>query len=149
VLVSDLDRAASFYLDAFEGRWLFKPAVNSGESAQYVYGGPPDVAFKFCYIGFRSGAVELTQFLGAAPDWARLPTRVRMPHFALVVDDVPDTVGRVELAGGRALWPEPISWGGATVMYVADPDGNAIELFDVSLEEIVRRTIEMFPESAP
>jgi predicted enzyme related to lactoylglutathione lyase len=72
-----------------------------------------------------------------------------LPHFALVVDDVMAAIDRVERAGGSRLWAEPVSWSGATVMYVADPDGNPIELFDVSLEEIVERTLELFPESAP
>ena len=149
VLVADIDRAAAFYLDALDGRWLFKPATNRGEGAQYVFGGAPDVAFTFCYIGFRTGAVELIEFLEGAPDWARSPVRGLLPHFGVVVDDIAQTVERVERAGGRRVWPEPVSWGGATVMYVADPDGNPIELFDVPLEGIVERTLEMFPESVP
>jgi hypothetical protein len=52
-------------------------------------------------------------------------------------------------AGGSKVWPQPAKWGEATVMYAADPDGNAFELFDVPLESIVAMTIEMFPESAP
>jgi len=149
VLVSDIERAAAFYLDAFDGHWLFKPAVNRGEGARAVFGGPPDVAFTFCYIGFRTGAIELVQFLGPSPAFARDRQPAPLPHFALVVDDVAGALARVERAGGRRLWPQPVNWGGATVMYVADPDGNAIELFDVSLDEIVARTLEMFPESAP
>ncbi len=149
VLVADIERAAAFYLDALDGHWLFKPAVNRGEGARAVFGGPPGVAFAFCYIGFRTGAIELVQFVGPAPEFARAPRPAPLPHFALVVDDVAATLERVERAGGRRLWPEPVSWGGATVMYVADPDGNAVELFDVGLDEIVERTIELFPESAP
>ena len=149
VLVSDIDRAAAFYLDALDGHWLFKPAVNRGEAARAVFGGTEDCAFAFCYIGFRSGAVELIQFLDGAPEFARDPQRGPLPHFGVVVDDVAETTARVARAGGRRLWDEPVSWGGATVMYVADVDGNAIELFDVPLEEIVERTIEMFPESRP
>jgi hypothetical protein len=52
-------------------------------------------------------------------------------------------------AGGSSIWPRPAKWGAATVMYAADPDGNAFELFDVPLESIVAMTIEMFPESCP
>jgi lactoylglutathione lyase len=149
VLVADIDRAAAFYLDALDGHWLFRPAVNRGEGARAVFGGTADVAFAFCYIGFRSGAIELIQFLEGAPEFARHPHRAPLPHFGVVVDDVAETTARVERAGGRRLWAEPVSWGGATVMYVADPDGNPIELFDVPLQGIVDRTIEMFPESAP
>src|SRR5512143_3643827 len=88
VLVSDIDRAADFYLDALDGHWLFKPAVNRGEAAQKVFGGTPDVAFAFCYIGLRTGAIELLQFLEGAPEYARNREPARLPHFAVVVDDV-------------------------------------------------------------
>ena len=149
VLVSDIERAARFYIEALDGHWLFKPAVNSGPGAHTVFGGGPDTAFAFCYIGFETGAVELIQFLDGAPEFARDPRRAPLPHFGLVVDDVAKSTERVEAAGGRRVWRKPVSWGGATVMYVADPDGNAIELFDVPLEGIVERTIAMFPDSAP
>jgi len=149
LLVQDIEISAAFYIDVFEGHYLFKPAVTSGESAQYVMGGHPGVAFKFCYIGFRTGAIELIQFIGEPPEWAVGPRDGRLPHFALAVDDVEACVERIEASGGKRLWPEPVSWGGATVWYVTDPDGNPIELFDVPLDGIVSRTIEMFPESAP
>lgn len=149
VLVADIDRAAAFYIDALDAHYLFRPAVNSGEGAQYVLGGEDDVAFTFCYLGFRTGAIELMQFLQGAPDWAKEPPRGRLPHFALVVDDVDATLERVLAAGGTAVWPAPIDWGGAKVMYVADLDGNPIELFDTPLEGIVARTLELFPDSAP
>jgi catechol 2,3-dioxygenase-like lactoylglutathione lyase family enzyme len=149
VLVADIDRAADFYLDVFDGHWLFKPAVNRGEAAQKVFGGTADVAFAFCYIGFRTGAIELVQFLEGAPAYASEKREAPLPHFALVVDDVVDTTARVEAAGGSRIWDEPVSWGGATVMYVADPDGNPIELFDTTLQRIVDLTIELFPESRP
>ena len=149
VLVSDIDRAARFYIDALDGHWLFRPAVNRGPGARTVFGGDEETAFAFCYIGFRSGAVELIQFLEGAPEFARDARRAPLPHFGLVVDDVAASTARVESAGGRRLWKEPVSWGGATVMYVADPDGNAVELFDVPLSGIVERTIEMFPDAAP
>src|SRR4051812_1352393 len=70
VLVTDIDRAAAFYLGAFDGHWLFKPAINRGEAARAVFGGPPGVAFKFCYIGFDSGAIELVEFVDAMPEFA-------------------------------------------------------------------------------
>ncbi|QEC50567.1 VOC family protein [Baekduia soli] len=149
MLVADIERSAAFYIEALDARYLFRPAVNEGAGAQYVLGGDDDVAFTFCYLGFRTGAVEIMQFLSGAPDWAKDPVRGRLPHFALVVDDVDETTRRVVAAGGSTLWPEPIDWGGAKVMYVADPDGNPIELFDVGLEEIVSRTLDLFPASAP
>jgi catechol 2,3-dioxygenase-like lactoylglutathione lyase family enzyme len=149
ILVADLERSAQFYIDALDAHYLFRRAVNEGESAQYVLGGDPDVAFAFCYLGFQTGAIELMQFLRGAPEWARDPQRGLLPHFALVVDDVDATVERVVAAGGTALWPDPINWGGKKVMYIADPDDNPIELFEATLEEIVAATIELYPDAAP
>jgi catechol 2,3-dioxygenase-like lactoylglutathione lyase family enzyme len=148
IQVEDIERAAAFYLGVFDGHYLFKRAVND-QNADYVMGGGPDVAFAFCYIGFASGAIELIEFLGEPPEWAKRPRDGRLPHFAMRVDDVAACVERVEALGGSRVWPEPISWGGATVMYVNDPDGNPIELFDVPLEGIVSRTLELFPDSTP
>jgi lactoylglutathione lyase len=149
LLVADVERAASFYIDALDGRWLVKPTTIAGEPARAVFGGGADTAFRFCFVGFDSGAVELVEFVADPPEFARDPDRALLPHFGLVVDDVLRATDRVEGAGGRRLWEEPVSWGGATVMYAADPDGNPFELFDAPLQSIVEMTIEMFPDSAP
>src|SRR5947209_6596331 len=118
VLVSDIDRAAAFYIEALDAHWLFRPATSEGEGARYVLGGEEDVAFKFCHLGFRRGAIELMQFLRGAPEWARNPQRGRLPHFALLAEDFDATLERVRECGGSWLWPEPVDWGGAKVMYI-------------------------------
>jgi predicted enzyme related to lactoylglutathione lyase len=151
VLTQDMDRAARFYLEAFEGHWLFKPAILEPPAAQAVYGGGPGVRFKFCYIGFRTGAIELVEFLGDdKPEFARDPARPpALPHFSLVVDDVAATIEKVVELGGSKLWADPVDWNGAVVQFIADPDGNPIELFNVGLDQIVENTFGMFPESRP
>ena len=53
--VSDIDRAAQFYIDAFDGHWMAKPFTLSGEFAEIVMDGPPGVAFKVCMVGFEDG----------------------------------------------------------------------------------------------
>jgi glyoxylase I family protein len=150
ILVADMERAATFYLEVFDGRYLFKPAVNRGPSARFVMGGDSDaIGFAFCYIGFGTGAIELMQFVADPPAWAVTPRTGILPHFAMRVDDVDETVRRVVEHGGRLLWPEPMDWGGRKVMYVADPDGTPIELFDVPLQDIVDATLELYPDSTP
>ena len=47
------------------------------------------------------------------------------------------------------LWPEIVDWGGARVLYVADLDGNVMELFDQPLDAIVDMTNGMFPDARP
>ena len=51
-------------------------------------------------------------------------------------------------AGGSHLWPEVLTWGGSKVTFVADLDGNAIELLSASVERIAEMTVEMFPDAA-
>jgi catechol 2,3-dioxygenase-like lactoylglutathione lyase family enzyme len=146
--VSDIDRAARFYVDAFEGRLMHKPVQQDPETSQAVMGTAPGVAFKFVYIAFENGAVELFEFVGeGAPEWAPGPVPGRVPHFAMDCDDVERTVERVVAAGGDHLWDEVADWGGSKVTFVADPDGNAIELLSAPVERIAEMTVEMFPES--
>jgi catechol 2,3-dioxygenase-like lactoylglutathione lyase family enzyme len=148
--VTDIDRAARFYLDAFDGHWLTMPFVLEGEFPEVVMGGPPGVRFKVCHIGFDQGAVELFQFLEPVhPIEVVHPSRGNLIHFGLLVEDVREALERVEAAGGRRLWPDVYPWGTANVIYVADPDENIVELTDVTLVRIVELTIEAIPEADP
>ena len=148
--VSDLDRSAHFYIDAFEGHWVTCPFTLDGEFAEMVFEGPPGLRYRVCHIGFGEGAVELFQFLEPTlPVRPIHATEGNALHFALRVDDVARTLARVEAAGGRRRWPEVARWGDASVIYVADLDENVIEVTDATLERIVELTIAAFPEAAP
>jgi len=55
--------------------------------------------------------------------------RAGVPHTAWAVDDLDTAHGRAVEAGGRSVWtprdtPEP----GLRIAFVADPDGNLVEL---------------------
>ena len=52
----------------------------------------------------------------------------------------------MEAEGGRLLH-EIISWGNYKLVFIADPDGNVIELADASIRELVRSTVVSFPEA--
>jgi len=148
--VSDLDRAARFYLEAFEGHWVTRPFVLEGDFAEMVFAGPPGLRYRVCHVGFDEGAVELFEFLEPVvpirPVDAWEGTAL---HFGIQVDDVPAALRRIEAAGGSRIWPKIARWGDASVVYVADPDGNVIEIIDRSIEQIAHLTIEAFPEAAP
>jgi catechol 2,3-dioxygenase-like lactoylglutathione lyase family enzyme len=148
--VSNIERGAGFYIDVFDGRWLARPVLLEDESVATFMGGPPGTAARFCKVGFDDGAVELFEFVGdARPAWAESMDVRRLPHFAIRVDDVPDTLERVRAAGGAELWPDVTYWGAAMNMYVADPDGNVIEVIDAPIEDVVATTIRLFPEADP
>lgn len=147
VRVANLERAAQFYFDAFDAFWMHKPIEIGTEGAERVVGGPPGVNFKFAYIGFDDGALELFEFIGEVrPDWV-VPARGTIPHFGLLVEDVHATVARVERAGGTQIWSEPGDWGESSVTFVADLDDNPIELLEVPVETIVELTVGQWPEA--
>ncbi len=149
--VSDLDRSAQFYIDAFDGHWITRRFVLEGPFAEMVFGGPPGTKYAVSHVGFDEGScVELFEFLEpVAPIREIHPWEGNLLHFGMQVDDVPAALARVEAAGGRRLWPEIAEWGDASVIYVYDLDENIIELTDKSVGRIAELTIEQFPEASP
>ncbi|MCW3063286.1 MAG: hypothetical protein JWN32_458 [Solirubrobacterales bacterium] len=149
--VTDLERSARFYLDAFEGaHYKALPFTMDGEFAELVFDGPPGVSFDCCMIEFDAGTIELFEFTHPVhPAEPVHATRGNILHFGIQVDDVPGALERVEAAGGKRLWPGINPWGTAKVVYVLDPDGNVLELIDASMDEIVELTFETFPEANP
>jgi catechol 2,3-dioxygenase-like lactoylglutathione lyase family enzyme len=149
--VTDIDRAARFYIEAFDGHFLATPFELSGDFAETVMEGPPGVTFKVCMVGFADGSlVELFEFVDPAhPVEVVHPTRGNIIHYGIQVDDVDEALARVEQAGGRRIWPEVSPWGTASIIYVKDPDENIIELSDASMETIVELTLASFPHADP
>jgi catechol 2,3-dioxygenase-like lactoylglutathione lyase family enzyme len=149
LMVEDIERALRFYTEAFGGRPLTLPVVLEGRSAEMVMAGPPGTRYSMCLIRIGSATVELFSFLGGArPAWARA-SEGRLPHFGLQVDDVDAALERVERAGGSRVFGRVERWGRVRVIYVADPDGNVIELLDGPPEAIAEEAIRMFPQAAP
>ncbi len=148
-MVEDLERAIRFYTEAFDGMPLTRPVVLEGGAAEMVMDAPPGARYSMCLIRIGAATVELFSFHGdVRPIWARAP-KGRLPHFGLQVDDVEAALERIERAGGRRLFERVERWGRARVVYVADPDGNTIELLDAPVEVIAEEAIRMFPGAAP
>jgi len=129
VTVTDIDRAGSFYAEAFDAEWLWEPRLMEGEEAARTGIAP---AFRCGMIGFSEACLELFELLGT-----ERPAPTSVPHFALQVDDVDAALARIEAAGGTRLWPRPNVIGKIRVIYTADPDGNVIELLDANLADLV------------
>jgi predicted enzyme related to lactoylglutathione lyase len=138
VRVTDMARATKFYEEAFDATVAVAPFTLEGEFADMI-AEEPGVKWDTSILSWGGGAIELFAF--AAPDHPieQVPmARGNVIHFGLQVDDVPETVARVEAAGGRRIWPEVVDLEpGAQVVYVADPDENIIELLNVSPTELV------------
>jgi catechol 2,3-dioxygenase-like lactoylglutathione lyase family enzyme len=148
--VTDIERSARFYIEAFDARYKALPFTIEGDFAEVVMDGPPGVSFTVCMIEFDEGTIELFEFNEPAhPAEPVHATRGNIIHFGIQVDDVPGALAKVEAAGGKRLWPDVNPWGTAKVVYVLDPDGNVLELIDASMDEIVELTFESFPHANP
>ncbi len=137
--VADIERSARFYADAFGARMTTQPMAYGPPDASDILGGPPELTFRVCHIGFDEGTIELFEFGEPYRETAPLPvTGGGIIHYALQVDDVEDALERVERAGGKRMWPA-LREVGATgkVIYATDPDGHVLELIDLSVGDLV------------
>jgi catechol 2,3-dioxygenase-like lactoylglutathione lyase family enzyme len=117
--VSDLVRAIGWYRDVLGLEHTTTARVPEGVEIAFVVG--------------RSGAgVEL--FALEAPEAAQwegpiAALRQRIGHVAFAVDDLDAAFARAVDAGGHAVWePRPSPKRGQRIAFVADPDGNLVEL---------------------
>jgi catechol 2,3-dioxygenase-like lactoylglutathione lyase family enzyme len=149
--VADCERSAAFYGTALGGRQLTRPYLREGPTAVETSGGHSGARFRCCQIAVGGSMLELFEFLEpAVPVTATPPWSANLMHFAVEVDDVDDALAAVERAGGRRVWANVRRIpGGASVVYVADPDHNTIELLDITPAELVQSIIRRCPEAAP
>jgi glyoxylase I family protein len=119
VRVADLDRAIGWYAAALGFEVEHRGRVPEGTP--------------IAMLRTPSGAgVELFELrMEPDPDWSGPIDALerRTTHFGLGVDDVQEAFDRAVAAGARPVWPPrdaPVS--GVRIAFVADPDGNLVEL---------------------
>ena len=123
VRVADLDRSIAWYEAAFGFAVLHRGRVPEGTP--------------IAMLRTAGGAgVELFELeVRPDPNWAGpIPALEQgVVHFGLDVPDVEAAFTRAVTAGGRPVWPPrdaPVS--GIRIAFVADPDGNLVELIGPS-----------------
>jgi lactoylglutathione lyase len=147
--VSDIDRAGEFYKAALGAHWMVMPLTFEGAGAAQAMG-TEGVTLRLAMLGLGAAMLELFEFVGpVVPEWAQRPRDGRLPHLAVQVEDTDATLVKVEAAGGRRIWPEVDRFGKARVVYVADPDGNVVELLDRPPADIAGALLRWFPDAAP
>jgi len=134
VTVADLERAVRFYT---EGLGL-DVAVRQTSAADYLavtgYAGV-EIATAFVQAPGDGVRIELQEYRHVGDHGARDPgtAPVGSSHICLRVDDVAGVLERAEAAGGRRVTdPVQIDSGindGGAAVYLRDPDGYTIELF--------------------
>ena len=147
--VSDVDRAGAFYEAALGARWMVMPLAFEGPGAAQAMG-HDGVKLRLAMLGLGDAMLELFEFTGeVVPEWAQRRRDSRLPHLAVQVDDTDEALTRIEAAGGTRLWPEVDRFGRARVIYVADPDGNVVELLDKPPADIAGALLRWFPDATP
>lgn len=149
IRVTDIARSVRFYAEVFGAEPVTSPFPIEGELAELMFEGPAGVSVLLCHLRFATGMVELFEFQSpreeAAPPH---PSRGGILHLGFVVEDV-DAVARLAVAaGGRLVFPVT-EWGENRLTYLADPDGNVIEIADAPLQQLLVGTIAQFPEADP
>ncbi|MEV8318368.1 VOC family protein [Streptomyces sp. NPDC059900] len=108
ILTADQDALIGFYAQLFGAEEIFRVPEE----------GP---AF---YLGLRIGDTDLGVVAKAHPGTEAAP-RILL---SIEVDDVDETLGRVEELGGSVRsGPNDMPWG-QRVAHIDDPDGNAVNL---------------------
>jgi catechol 2,3-dioxygenase-like lactoylglutathione lyase family enzyme len=148
--VDDLELAIAFYQEVLGAELVVSPITMGPPGAAGVMNGPPETTFRLALLTLSDGVIlELFQFVGeSVPDWIA-PDRGMLPHAGFVVDDVPEALGRAEALGAVRQWPEPVTIGGAEMVYAKDPFGNTFELMNVPGTGLVDLLLGMYPDASP
>ena len=150
IRVDDLDRAISFYQEVLDAKLAVSPIAMGPPGAAAFMNGPPDTSFGLAMLTIDGGVIlELFQFVGeSVPEWVSRDDGL-LPHAGFVVSNVSEVLQRAEAAGARRRWPEPVTIGGAEMIYLSDPFGNTLELMDVPGTSLIGLLLDLYPEGAP
>lgn len=131
--VSDLDRALSFYRDALGLEVVMQQEKQGGYLAAIT--GYPGAHVRMAHLATPDGGrLELFEYLQPEGSGRPLePSTIGITHICLVVADIHEAHQRL-LEAGAEPFSEPIEIDtgantGAYGLYVRDPDGIVLELF--------------------
>ena len=125
--VADIERQRRFYIDAFGFQDEHRTEI-------------PDAGIRIALLSRPGGtAVELTQRADSAPQHFADPVEGAGVqgyfHWALSVDDLDAAIDTAVACGARSISrPSPARRPGIRFAYVADPEGNLIELLQHTTE---------------
>lgn len=132
-VVSDRDKAIAFYRDVV-GLDVLNEYERQGEGIDQVLG-YEGAHLKSALLDMGGGHVlELIQYLSPAP--AERPSQERnvvgAAHMAIQVDDIQVAYDRWVEGGAVTLGPPTEIVPGRLICYLQDPDGNWMELVQIS-----------------
>jgi catechol 2,3-dioxygenase-like lactoylglutathione lyase family enzyme len=132
--VSDLDRALHFYCDGLgftaAERYELDSDTLEGLDRSLEAGGHVTVVSQFIRHGAL--AIELLHYTDPEPHGTPSTSRTQLgfTHLAFHVTDLAAALARAVDAGGTVLEPTRASLG-VELVFLADPDGNRVELLQM------------------
>ncbi len=140
---ADIDASARFWVDALEGTLATRPVLRTGGYFDQLFGEGAQV--KVCYVTFDAGAIELFEFVEPRVDVPpSSQTGDGVMHFGVTVPDVPETLARVEAAGGKRRLDVNHVGGrpdAPRFVYCEDPEGHVFELMEMTRDETVAQIL--------
>ena len=138
--VRDIARSLAFYRDILGMEVVFEQEKRGGYLAAIV--GYPDAHVRMAHLRFPGDGhrVELFEYVEPEPQGiAGEPRDVGITHVCLAVDDIDAVLDRVTSAGAQTFSPPVLVDTGANAggrgVYVRDPDGIILELFQPRRED--------------
>lgn len=133
--VADLDRSLAFYRDRLGFEVVMTQEKEGGYLAAIV--GYPDAHVRMAHLKLPGSdhRLELFQYVTPAPAHAEIEPRTIGPtHICLIVDDLEPLCERLRDAGLGTFFSPPVKVdtganAGGLALYLRDPDGIILELF--------------------
>ena len=133
--VSDLDQSVAFYRDLLGCEVLATQEKKGGYLAAIV--GYPDAHVRMAHLRVPGSehVIELFEYLAPAGDRADVePRNVGASHLCFIVGDLPALYDSLRARGVTSLVSAPVEVDtginrGGLALYLRDPDGITVELF--------------------
>ena len=134
LIVADLDRAVEFWCGRLGLRLLGRVTETGPDIAALL--GEDSVEIEIADLDADGRIIELIRYIRPAGQ----PVRARSSdpgscHIALRVDDLDAVLERIQGSQARQISRHPVvlhdpggAWDGVACCYIADPDGNIVEL---------------------
>ena len=133
-VVEDLEKAVAFYRDVV-GLEVRSRYERIGPGIEHVIG-YEGTHLNIAHMGAAGGThtLELIQYLNPPPDARSSEERsvLGATHLAIQVDDIEESFARLVAGGARRLNPPIELAPGRTACYLQDPDGNWLELIQIT-----------------
>ena len=134
IKVTDLDRSLDFYINRLGFPEMLRLNKDDG-STWLVYLRITDDQYLEVFPGAENDR---------APGW----DANGMNHMCLAVEDIDAVVQRIEAAGIALLLPLKLAVDGNRQAWIADPDGNRIELMEMDANSLQLKAIERLRREA-